>query len=205
MSVHFASTGVTNFLERGTGIVQGDSDYSTTFWARVVTAPAGSSYVALWETNGPGAYYIGIYTHPAEADRFYLEVSDGMVYEDGTPFPFEANTYLPFAYVREGNEHRFFCKTGLIGTATLDITAAVFDSAHLGSGDSTVFQDTFDQREWVAALTEAEVIGWLEEILPVDAMQASLEANIALQINPVEVTLPLPWLPQPPEPTPPTL
>jgi len=26
-------------------------------------------------------------------------------------------------------------------------------------------------------------------------MQASLEANIALQINPVEITLPLPWLP----------
>jgi hypothetical protein len=34
-------------------------------------------------------------------------------------------------------------------------------------------------------------------VLPVDAMQASLEANIALQINPVEVTLPLPWAPAP--------
>jgi hypothetical protein len=45
-----------------------------------------------------------------------------------------------------------------------------------------------------ADVTEAEVIGWLEAILPVEAMQASLEANIALQINPVEVTLPLPWL-----------
>ena len=44
-------------------------------------------------------------------------------------------------------------------------------------------------------VTEAEVISWLEEILPVDAMQASLEANIALQINPVEITLPLPWTP----------
>jgi hypothetical protein len=45
-----------------------------------------------------------------------------------------------------------------------------------------------------ADVTEAEVISWLEEILPVPDMQASLEANIALQINPVEVTLPLPWL-----------
>jgi len=44
-----------------------------------------------------------------------------------------------------------------------------------------------------ADVTEAEVIGWLEAILPVDAMQAGLEANINLQINPVEVTLPLPW------------
>jgi hypothetical protein len=42
-------------------------------------------------------------------------------------------------------------------------------------------------------VTEAEVIGWLEEVLPVEAMQASLEANINLQINPVEITLPLPW------------
>jgi hypothetical protein len=43
-------------------------------------------------------------------------------------------------------------------------------------------------------VTEEEVIGWLEEILPVEAMQLALENNIALQINPVEVTLPLPWI-----------
>jgi hypothetical protein len=43
-------------------------------------------------------------------------------------------------------------------------------------------------------VTEEEVINWLEQILPVEDMQASLEANIALQINPVEVTLPLPWI-----------
>lgn len=46
-------------------------------------------------------------------------------------------------------------------------------------------------------VTEAEVVSWLEEILPMEAMQASLEANIALQINPKEVTLPLPWAPAP--------
>ena len=44
-------------------------------------------------------------------------------------------------------------------------------------------------------VTEAEVIGWLEQILPVEAMQLALENNIALQITPKEVTLPLPWLP----------
>jgi hypothetical protein len=43
-------------------------------------------------------------------------------------------------------------------------------------------------------VTEQEIINWLEQILPIDAMQSSLEANIALQINPVEVTLPLPWM-----------
>jgi hypothetical protein len=46
-----------------------------------------------------------------------------------------------------------------------------------------------------ADVTEAEVISWLEAILPVEAMQLALENNIALQITPKEVTLPLPWLP----------
>lgn len=52
-----------------------------------------------------------------------------------------------------------------------------------------------------ADVTEAEVVSWLNEVLPVDAMQASLEANIALQITPKEVTLPLPWAPAPVPPT----
>ena len=49
-------------------------------------------------------------------------------------------------------------------------------------------------------VTEQEIINWLEQILPVQAMQSILEANIDFQINPVEVTLPLPWSPTP-EPT----
>ena len=60
-------------------------------------------------------------------------------------------------------------------------------------GSSNVAQPNPQNFIPYADVTEAEVIGWLEAILPVDAMQASLEANIALQINPVEVTLPLPW------------
>jgi len=70
-------------------------------------------------------------------------------------------------------------------------------------GDKTYFADTYGSSSVAqpnpqnfipyADVTEAEVIGWLEEILPVDTMQLALENNIALQINPVEVTLPLPW------------
>jgi hypothetical protein len=70
-------------------------------------------------------------------------------------------------------------------------------------GDKTYFADTYGSASVAqpnpqnfipyADVTEAEVIGWLEAILPVDAMQLALENNIALQINPVEVTLPLPW------------
>ena len=44
-------------------------------------------------------------------------------------------------------------------------------------------------------VTEAEVVSWLEQVLPVADMKASLEANIELQKHPIEVTLPLPWVP----------
>lgn len=78
-------------------------------------------------------------------------------------------------------------------------------------GDKTWFASTYgatsvgqpNPQNFVpyADVTEADVISWLEEVLPVEAMQLALENNIALQINPVEVTLPLPWLPTP-EPAP---
>lgn len=70
-------------------------------------------------------------------------------------------------------------------------------------GEKTYFADTYgassvgqpNPQNFVPYedVTEAEVISWLEAILPIEDMQASLEANIELQINPVEVTLPLPW------------
>lgn len=44
-----------------------------------------------------------------------------------------------------------------------------------------------------ADVTEPQVVSWLEEVLPVADMQASLLANIELQKHPNEVTLPLPW------------
>ena len=72
-------------------------------------------------------------------------------------------------------------------------------------GDKTYFAETYGASSVAqpnpqnftpyADVTEQEVIAWLEQILPVEAMQLSLEANIDLQINPVEVTLPLPWMP----------
>jgi hypothetical protein len=70
-------------------------------------------------------------------------------------------------------------------------------------GDKTYFAETYgassvgqpNPQNFVPYedITEAEVISWLEEILPMEAMQDSLEANIALQITPKEVSLPLPW------------
>ena len=72
-------------------------------------------------------------------------------------------------------------------------------------GDKTYFADTYgsssvsqpNPQNFIpyADVTEQEVINWLEQILPVDIMKTALENNIALQITPVEITLPLPWLP----------
>lgn len=42
-------------------------------------------------------------------------------------------------------------------------------------------------------VTEAEVVKWLEEILPVKEMQENLNDKIDLKVNPVETSLPLPW------------
>ena len=74
-------------------------------------------------------------------------------------------------------------------------------------GDKTYFADTYGASSVAQPnpqnftpykdVTEEEVINWLEQILPVEEMQSRLEANITLQINPVEVTLPLPWMPVP--------
>ena len=42
-------------------------------------------------------------------------------------------------------------------------------------------------------LTEETVIGWLEEVLDTEAIDASLAQQIENQINPPTVSLPLPW------------
>lgn len=73
------------------------------------------------------------------------------------------------------------------------------------NGDKTYFANTYGSSSVAqpnpqnfipyADVTEQEVINWLEQILPVEDMKTALENNIALQITPVEITLPLPWLP----------
>ena len=43
-------------------------------------------------------------------------------------------------------------------------------------------------------LTKIQVVGWLESELDITTMQTNLENQIALQITPVDVTLPPPFL-----------
>lgn len=52
------------------------------------------------------------------------------------------------------------------------------------------------------SLTQAQVVGWLEQELDVVKMTASLQNDINLQINPTNVTLTPPWSNSPSFPTP---
>ncbi len=45
-----------------------------------------------------------------------------------------------------------------------------------------------------ADLTEADVIGWLEGSLNVEAMQLGIDAQINSTLNPPIIVLPLPWI-----------
>jgi len=70
-------------------------------------------------------------------------------------------------------------------------------------GDKTWFAETYgatgvaqpNPQNFIpyADVTEAEVIGWLENAMDVVVIDASLDAQIENQKNPKEVTLPLPW------------
>lgn len=76
-------------------------------------------------------------------------------------------------------------------------------------GDKTYFVDTYgaqgvgqpNPENFIPYedITEAEIVSWLEATLPIEAMQAGLEAKIEEQINPKELTPPLPWVSTPTE------
>lgn len=61
-------------------------------------------------------------------------------------------------------------------------------------GASSVSQPNPENFIPYESITEVEIISWLEAVLPIEAMQTALEAKIEEQINPTELTPPLPWL-----------
>lgn len=70
-------------------------------------------------------------------------------------------------------------------------------------GDKTYFAETYSTLSLPAPdpsdftpyedLTKEQVEGWLDELLPVSDIDASLDAQIELQKNPTTSTPPLPW------------
>lgn len=60
-------------------------------------------------------------------------------------------------------------------------------------GATQVGEPTPDNFTNYDSLTKEQVVGWLEEVLDIEAMQTNLTNQINLQINPVNVTLPPPF------------
>ena len=72
------------------------------------------------------------------------------------------------------------------GTNENGITAETYGAQSVGTPDPEDFTP-YDE------ITKEQVIGWLEASLDVEAMNESLAAQINLIINPIDVTLPLPF------------
>ena len=67
----------------------------------------------------------------------------------------------------------------------------VLSASSIGTHNLEYDKDNFTE---YASLKESDVIGWLEAALDVDAMKASLDAQIALQKAPVDKTFHLPFI-----------
>jgi hypothetical protein len=77
---------------------------------------------------------------------------------------------------------------------TVHYTVNAVDGDYTASTYGTVgyTEQPDEQYTPYADLTEAEVVGWVQESLGKDTVEESLAANIALQMNPVQVSG-LPW------------
>lgn len=86
----------------------------------------------------------------------------------------------------------FVCHWTLSGTETISGTAyngGVYGSVGVSLDEGATFTPYAD-------LTEAQVIGWVQDALGVDqvtAYEANVAQQIADQVNPPVVTPPLPW------------
>jgi len=83
-------------------------------------------------------------------------------------------------------------------TATCVIDEKIYTSSTYGC--LAVSQPTTEGFIPYEDLTFEDVCGWLDAGLSVESLDQSLEINIQNQIDPPIISLPLPWLPQPPQP-----
>jgi hypothetical protein len=72
------------------------------------------------------------------------------------------------------------------GTNEDDISAEIYGAQGVGEPTPDAFIP-------YPELSEEQVIGWMEGIMDVEAMQLNIANQIEAIINPVNVTLPAPW------------
>lgn len=143
-------------VKRLTGIVPATSDYTAIFyWQYSITSGDRVPWIIL---DAPGTYLDWIQFF-SSGDFLTLSIGLGGVDHSSISQATEQDVLYPVAYVREGNEHRFYWNGGLVDTITLDISTATLGETWLGDdsfaneGD----QDFYNFREWSRALTEPEL------------------------------------------------
>ena len=73
------------------------------------------------------------------------------------------------------------------GSTDTTYFAEIYGATAVGEPTPADFTDYND-------LTKIQVVGWLESELDITTMQTNLENQIALQITPIDVTLPPPFI-----------
>jgi hypothetical protein len=82
------------------------------------------------------------------------------------------------------------------GYSAVDDEDATKTASSIGTHSVTYDADNFTEYD---NITEADVIGWLEDGLNVDSMKAGLDSQIELQKTPVDTTFHMPFAPVPEE------
>lgn len=167
-------TPASEYLERTAGIVPASSDYTVIFFYRPNVTPTSTNYLTQYYCGDDPAIdyleYVGIFTDDTDSDKLKLYVSDGVTTEISIGSAFDLQQFRCVAYVRSGNDHKFYVNGSLIDTLTLDISACNFTNFLLGSDKfgAASNHDFFQCREWSRALTIDEIQEEFRSAIPVD-------------------------------------
>src|SRR5262245_30417333 len=126
--------GGADYLLRTSGIVQGSSAYTCTFWARLTNAIGGGEYrTYLLQLDSRAVYkqWAGMFSNFG-IDDAELEASAGAG-ATTTPGYLLGAEWRRMAYVRNGTTHTFFAEGAVIGSFTKDVSATTFGEQVLGN------------------------------------------------------------------------
>lgn len=131
MSAIFNATG--ERLSRTTNLVAANVDTTILGWARITAAPVVGQYRTIFTHKNAGyTAWAGLFTRANGSNNFSFELDNGGggVFEQSKTFT--VNQWFNFAYVRTGNNHRFYLNGVLINTLVIDITAVTWLDFNLG-------------------------------------------------------------------------
>lgn len=137
---------------RDTGLIQGNSDYTCTFWFKPtidVPGPEGRAIFTLKNTAFDA--YVQIFQNTTD---FVLNVVNGLGTDVSQNAVAYTNQFNCVAYVHSGNNHLFYVNQVLVGTIVCDMSGVTFDKAIIGFDGFSVnnFELSYF-REWSSALT----------------------------------------------------